>query len=536
MESGSTGRLVKPIVAWRHFRMGNSSPHNLTAAVALACLCVQAGLVGCDTASDPKNDSGPRISPVTVHLQPSTHLDAPLVGTERAYQPTCRFNIQSSNRDEILGIALFDIDASTTDFDRLKIRLVDSATKLPTNLIRLNATSPIASDAACPGEPLSADALGFLSDENGVFWIDSDSGSTDVRKQRITVAIPSTMLTESVYLESYVDETSTGAPRGGDQIELVQDFYYLTVIGDSVMWGNGLLEGDKISTLVANAIESATGRKVIRTVYAMSGATLIRTPFDEVCTFRCSGEVPTAFRSINLQIDTIEYPDQSDLILMDGCINDVALERILSTESTPEQIETATAYFCNDQMVATLDRLKDIAPQTPVIVTGYFPFVSSHSDFSSLLSWAQAQGFEVDNVEELDRIASTFAHHAEVFYDASTNALTLAIADAVSRRENATDITFVDPGFGPEHAVFTDDSWVWDLRLDRELARRLGLDIGLVPEDPKLTFRAQACFEDGSISDPFTCLFASVGHPNVKGAKAYAEAIIKALRETNQLP
>ncbi|MCA9253406.1 MAG: SGNH/GDSL hydrolase family protein [Phycisphaerales bacterium] len=516
--------------------MRNSKPHNPIATFALACLCALAGLVGCDTASDPKNDSGTRISPVTVHLQPAAHLDAPLVGTERAYQPTCQFNIQSSNRDEILGIALFDIDASTTDFDRLKIRLASSTAKLPAQLIRLNATSPIANEAACPGEPLSAEALGFLSDGHGVFWIDSNSPSPETLKQRITVAIPSTMLTESVYLESYVDETSTGDPRGGDQLELVQDFFYLTVIGDSVMWGNGLLDGDKISTLVANSIESATGRKVIRTVYAMSGATLIRTPFDEVCTFRCSGEVPTAFRSINLQIDTIEHPDQSDLILMDGCINDVTLERILSTESTPEEIEYTTAYFCNDEMVATLDRLKDIAPQTPIIVTGYFPFVSSQSDFSGLLNWAQAQGFDVDNVNELGQIADTFAHHAEVFYDASTVALESAIANAVTRRENATDITLVDPGFGPEHAVFTEDSWVWDLRLDRELARRLGLDIGLVPEDPMLMFRVEACFEDGSISDPFTCLFASVGHPNVKGAKAYAEAIIKALKETNQLP
>ena len=62
------------------------------------------------------------------------------------------------------------------------------------------------------------------------------------------------------------------------------------------MWGNGLLERDKTSSIVAQEIEKSTGRKVIRTVYAMSGATLSRTPIDQECTFRCSGEVPTAYR------------------------------------------------------------------------------------------------------------------------------------------------------------------------------------------------------------------------------------------------
>jgi lysophospholipase L1-like esterase len=513
--------------------MRNSWTYKLRNAIALVGVCASAG---CNTAADPKGGPGVPSATFSVYLQPATHLEAPAVGSDRAYRPSCRFNVQSARRESILGVALFDMDVTTTDFNRLRIRLIDPAAGLSAELVRLNTASPIATDSTCPGEPLPDQALNLLSDNQGVFWIDQTDTSAEVRRRRVTVAIPTAMLTESVYLESFADETTTGDPRGGDQIELVQDFFYLTILGDSVMWGNGLLERDKISSLVANAIESATHRKVIRTVYAMSGATLSRTPFDEECKFRCSGEVPTAHRSINLQIDTLEHPEQSDLILMDGCINDVDLGHILSTESTAEEIQFATAYYCNNQMIATLDRLKDIAPQTPIVVTGYFPFVSSNSDFSSLLNWAQTQGFDVDNVDELDFIATTFAHHAEVFYESSTVALASAITEAASHREVAGQITYVDPGFGPEHAVFTADSWVWDLRLDRELARRLGLDIGLVPEDPQFAFRAQACFEEGSISDPFTCIFASVGHPNVKGAKAYAEAIIKALRETGQLP
>ena len=130
---------------------------------------------------------------------------------------------------------------------------------------------------------------------------------------------------------------------------------------------------------------------------------------------------------------------------MNGCINDVDLGRILSTDTTVEEIQNATAFFCNDQMRATLDRLQDIAPQAPIVVTGYFPFVSSKSDFSSLLSWAQTQGFDVANVTELAEIAGAFANHSEIFYEASTVALQSAITDAASRRANPMDISYVDP-------------------------------------------------------------------------------------------
>ncbi len=498
-------------------------------------------LVGCDTAIDPKSNSDSRIAPITVHLQPTAKLERPHVGNIRAYRPTCLIRLRTEEGQrfpeaESPSAILFELDITTSQFDHLRAKLTDSSDKTSSPLIELNESPTGDLSESCDDTDLSAEATSLLADNNSVFWIDPSTSVSSPNKRSAVVAVPAALLSASTSFEFFADETSTGDSLGGDRIELVQDFFYLTVLGDSVMWGNGLLEGDKISTLVANEIESATHRKVIRTVYAISGATLSRTPIDEECTHQCGGEVPTAFRSVNLQIDTAVQLEDSDLILMDGCINDVDLGIILNTETTPEEIVESTEFFCNDVMRATLNRLDRSAPNVPVVVTGYFPFVSSNSDFSSLLQWAQTQGFDVDNVDLLANITASFTNHSELFYETSTIALQSAIAEATEQRTSQGEIILVDPGFGPEHAVFTEDSWVWDLKLDRELARRLGLDIGLVPADPILEFRSKACFEPNSPHDPFTCLFASVGHPNVKGAKAYAEAIIKALRETGFLP
>ncbi len=506
-----------------------------TFAIIGAC-----ALAGCEFATDSKSDSGSRTAPITVHIQPSHNLELPHVGSVRAYRPTCLASLRTEDGDRIPdalspSAVMFELNITTTQFDQLNAELTDRDQGTTSALIQLKDAPNENSSASCQDTNLSTEATSLLADNHAVFWVDPQETSASPNKRNVVVAIPATMLSASTSLEFFADETSTSDSLGGDRIELVQDFFYLTVLGDSVMWGNGLLEGDKLSSLVANAIESATRRKVIRSVYAMSGATLSRTPIDEECTFQCSGEVPTAYRSINFQIDTVIMLEKSDLILMDGCINDVDIGKILNTESTPEGIIEATEFFCNDIMRETLIRLDSIAPNVPIVVTGYFPFVSSKSDFSSLFNWAQTQGFDVGNVDLLADIAATFANHSEVFYETSTSALQSAIIAATQQRTSANEIVLVDPGIGPEHAVFTEDSWVWDLKLDRELARRLGLDIGLVPEDPQLIFRSRACFEDGSLSDPFTCIFASVGHPNVKGAKAYAEAILKALRETGQL-
>ncbi|NOX58084.1 MAG: SGNH/GDSL hydrolase family protein [Planctomycetes bacterium] len=502
--------------------------HRLIGSI-LACVWI----AGCNTAADPKRDTPARSAVKTVYIQKTTLLETPLIGTERAFAPTCVIELESVTNNPPPTAAVFHLQIAAGDITRLQARLTDAITGISSQLVRVeDVTSRIKPSDCNASQPTEA-AIEILTKNQGAFWANAPDASAS--SHEITVAIPTSALSSSTSLELYAEETSTGDPLGGDRIELVRDFFYLAAVGDSIVWGNGLREKDKFTSRVSEAIERATGSKVIRTVYAISGATLAASHFDQPCTFRCSGEVPTAYRSVSLQIDTMVLPDEMDLLLLNGCINDVDLGRIFSTDITPQEITELTEQFCGDEMRATLTRLEEIAPDLPIVVTGYYSVVSENSDFSSVFDWALSQGFDLGEIAPLSEIVSTFAANSNTFTEASNSALTSAIESAALQSENRS-IRFVEPGFKPENAAFAEDSWVWNLQLDREVARRLGIDTGLVPQDPQLEFRTKACFEDGSISDPLTCLFASVGHPNTKGAKAYADAIIEALTEMGIIP
>jgi hypothetical protein len=65
-----------------------------------------------------------------------------------------------------------------------------------------------------------------------------------------------------------------------------------------------------------------------------------------------------------------------------------------------------------------------------------------------------------------------------------------------------------------------------------------GIDINLefFPEDPLVGLRAAACPETDVLDELIICLYASVGHPNLIGARAYATEITNELRGLGVLP
>jgi len=67
----------------------------------------------------------------------------------------------------------------------------------------------------------------------------------------------------------------TGGTHSGSTVETIADSLRYAVIGDSIQWGQGLLEQDKFSSLVAKQIESVYGVSMSLTPrYAHSGAAL----------------------------------------------------------------------------------------------------------------------------------------------------------------------------------------------------------------------------------------------------------------------
>ena len=185
-------------------------------------------------------------------------------------------------------------------------------------------------------------------------------------------------------------------------------------------------------------------------------------------------------------------------------------------------------------MGALLRKVRAVAPQARVVVTGYFQLIGPNSDVSALHLWTGLNGFQTDAgdaalLEELTR-------QSEVFRDVAHDSLRTAVQTVNAATAGEPMVAFADPAFGPEHSLFAPDRWLWSMTSDSSRFDELEVDWPLFPEDPLQDYRFSACFEADVVEDLLSCLFASVGHPNPAGAAAYANAVTAALRELGILP
>src|SRR5262245_59563436 len=184
----------------------------------------------------------------------------------------------------------------------------------------------------------------------------------------------------------------------------------LLVVGDSLIWGQGLPEKDKIFTHVANWLrEGAFGRaqKVDVKVKAHSGSTLKFHP-DEAEAYRKAGrdetfyykpEVNVSFPSTWKQIEVAasEYKAEgkngADLILLSGCITDITVSKVLDPKGNDEQLKQWAKKYCHDDMLELLEQAARLHPGAAIAVVGYFPMISPKSNGERLFnSWLEARG------------------------------------------------------------------------------------------------------------------------------------------------
>src|ERR1044071_8534030 len=120
--------------------------------------------------------------------------------------------------------------------------------------------------------------------------------------------------------------------------------FEMLVLGDSVMWGQGLREEEKHYTKVREALErEIVCRKVNLRMLAHSEATIL--PKHKFCP-DAPGEVPARRPTINAQVELAvqDYagagvPRESvDLVVVDGCINDVTVARIINFLTPDDEI------------------------------------------------------------------------------------------------------------------------------------------------------------------------------------------------------
>jgi hypothetical protein len=332
----------------------------------------------------------------------------------------------------------------------------------------------------------------------------------------------------------------------GDSIGSVRvtiDTFRIASLGDSIVWGQGLLESEKFTTLVANAISAQRSGSIA--VFstdrcAHSGARIMpaagdapdpsapRVPGD----FR--GECPSPVPSITAQVAgwlsgtfTAGQGAEIDLVIIDGGINDARVFTIINPTLSDPALSAATTTACFTSMSALLSTVLTTFPSAAVVVTGYYPIVTEESDIGFLLPLLGVLGLlagvavplvvgagpigfgPIETAAFYAWVRGRLITRSRIFATVANNSLATAVAAAGPR------VALAVPAFGPANGVFAPETFLFGA----------GLSVaGPVPSDAVASARIAGCLP----VDPTTTV-ASIGHPNPRGAQAYADAIIAVL-------
>jgi hypothetical protein len=257
----------------------------------------------------------------------------------------------------------------------------------------------------------------------------------------------------------------------------------MITVGDSVMWGNGLDTKDKFMYLAALTIANKTQRTVELRSYAHSGAVLDAT-FGQDIAGNAPHYIPKAVKGeqtgsreskgdLNAALPTIFQeencaalePDgnRAEIVLMDGCINNVGAENIALPFSSRNPKKLSSEAMTGDNAQANCNKLYDLAeqakrdfPHATIVLTNYYQVVTK--DSSLLEGFNQ---FEVGRVLSLIakgvngtlqavRLPPLFGHkkwevNSEQFYRLSNRCFGWAMVEANSWPRAGLTATEKDP-------------------------------------------------------------------------------------------
>ncbi|HXI23561.1 MAG TPA: SGNH/GDSL hydrolase family protein [Pyrinomonadaceae bacterium] len=326
----------------------------------------------------------------------------------------------------------------------------------------------------------------------------------------------------------------------------------LLVLGDSISWGQGLKDEHKAWYLVKTWLRQNTGREVLERIEAHSGAVIGTVNQSEPPAFSdLDGELSRGYPTINGQLDhalkMYADPLTVDLVIVDGCINDLDSRRLLNAANTPDGIRELAQAKCGLPVEALLMRITNVFPNAHVVITGYYPILSEKSA-NDLFMRALAKRFylpEAGTPKITDKIlrARLIAISREWYHtsDQMLSAAARKVDAQLQARGSHQRALFADAGFHPDHSFAANHSRLWgfDASAVRKLLVVLSLGrVQLRANDERRTQRDELCKallppalsespEQKVIREDrlLRCKLAAVGHPNRKGAAMYADAI-----------
>lgn len=330
---------------------------------------------------------------------------------------------------------------------------------------------------------------------------------------------------------------------------------HMLVIGDSIMWGQGLREDEKFTSRVRCWLQEKTNQPVELHVEAHSGAVISVASSTAPGFVSPNREVNLTAPTINAQLDqAVRFysarQTQPALILMNGCINDVGVKNLLAASTPLEEVRTMARKSCGTDMQLLLQRVRNSFPGAYVLVTSYYPIVSPQTADNAFLRLLvkklnnlRPEAPRMSDKEMRQRLIAL----SEEWYKTSTASLLEAVTTA-NNAEPQPRILFVEIQFGPEHVFAAPESLLWNFKFASTNVSGFAKVIVLLsfgtaaykPNDHVRENRIKSCEETfkkpkgvkedkrqkANREDLFlVCRYASLGHPNHMGALIYAEAI-----------
>ena len=328
--------------------------------------------------------------------------------------------------------------------------------------------------------------------------------------------------------------------------------FNLLVLGDSILWGQGLKTEHKSWYLVKNWLEENQHLTVRERVQAHAGAVIGSAGTAPPRSLTVYGEINSAWPTLHDQVDdavrAIGDASQVDLVLVDGCINDVNARSFLNAANSSQVIEALAREKCGAPVENLLARIASTFPNAHIVLTGYYPVISGKTS-RDLFMRALAKRFYAAVTPEARRpsdkeMFERLTAISNTWYEASNRALTAAVSKTNERlvvRGSRQRVLFARIPFRAELAFAAHESRLWgfDATTIRKMLALFTFGKVSLPTNDEVSGRRWSMCQDFFRKQPqetdaqkrtrkdnlLVCRLASIAHPNRKGAVMYADAI-----------
>lgn len=328
------------------------------------------------------------------------------------------------------------------------------------------------------------------------------------------------------------------------------EVFKFLVVGDSLVWGQGLQEEDKFYFLTKNWLDEEIfggNRQVKLKVKAHSGARISLHDYEREALKNAGKdgtkfyypEINISFPSIKTQIEVArreyENPKAVNLIMLSGGVADITVADILNPFKSNQKLREDITKYCYEGMLGLLEHAAQSFPNAVIAVLGYYPIITSHTPMKKIVNdilevynfprWTKPlinttlkrQIFKIYRKKMIAR--------SSVWYEGSSAELKRAVEKLNSKYAGQRAV-FIESPFGEENGYGAKNTMLWkvakegrgadDLYPERKIECRETLE--QLRQKTRLKLRTRVCE------------LASIGHPNVEGSKAFAEAVQNRLK------